>query len=277
MEAQKNWQPWEYTNAASLIHFPQRCNPFLKKLRKYLSRSYLISEIYATSALDAWKKTHSQTADKMHSDWGQSSYLHSRTKTERGDAFWSRWKHFPHWQCGRVRPHYGNLALPFEWFLNLPPAWRISAFLKGQKPSSQRKAPCILMQSQTGLQVMNRRLASCHASKMGILLQRSTEQLKQSHTVSFPIQDHSPLSHCHIPSHMITKQRRPNRGQLSSGELHANSSFPHLEDKFRLMLPHTFIPLIFTIFKKFLVDSWQKAVWSFNILVQNHKIFYNQN
>lgn len=277
MEAQKNWQPWEYTNAASLIHFPQRCNLFLKKLRKYLSRSYPISEIYATSALDAWKKTHSQTADKMHSDWGQSSYLHSRTKAERGDAFWSRWKHFPHWQCGRVRPHYGNLALPFERFLNLPPAWRISAFLKGQKPSSQRKAPCILMQSQTGLQVMNRRLASCHASKMGILLQRSTEQLKQSHTVSFPIQDHSPLSHCHIPSHMITKQRRPNRGQLSSGELHANSSFPHLEDKFRLMLPHTFIPLIFTIFKKFLVDSWQKAVWSFNILVQNHKIFYNQN
>lgn len=205
------------------------------------------------------------------SDWGQSSYLHSRTKAERGDAFWSRWKHFPHWQCGRVRPHYGNLALPFEWFLNLPPAWRISAFLKGQKPSSQRKAPCILMQSQTGLQVMNRRLASCHASKMGILLQRSTEQLKQSHTVSFPIQDHSPLSHCHIPSHMITKQRRPNWGQLSSGELHANGSFPHLEDKFRLMLPHTFIPLIFTIFKKFLVDSWQKAVWSFNILVQNRR------
>lgn len=277
MEAQKNWQPWEYTNAASLIHFPQRCNLFLKKLRKYLSRSYPISEIYATSALDAWKKTHSQTADKMHSDWGQSSYLHSRTKAERGDAFWSRWKHFPHWQCGRVRPHYGNLALPFEWFLNLPPAWRTSTFLKGQKPSSQRKAPCILMQSQTGLQVMNRRLASCRASKMGILLQRSTEQLKQSHTVSFPIQDHSPLSHCHIPSHMITKQRRPNRGQLSSGELHANSSFPHLEDKFRLMLPHTFIPLIFTIFKKFLIDSWQKEVWSFQYFSPESQIFYNQN
>lgn len=213
----------------------------------------------------------------MHSDWGQSSYLHSRIKTERGDAFWSRWKHFPHWKCGRVCPHYGNLALPFEWFLNLPPAWRTSAFLKGHKPSSQRKAPCVLMQSQTGLQVMNRRLASCHASKMGILLQRSTEQLKQSHTVSFPIQDHSPLSHCHIPSHMITKQRRPNRGQLSSGELHANGSFPHLEDKFRLMLPHTFFPLIFTISKKFLIDSWQKEVWSFQYFSPELQIFYNQN
>lgn len=75
---------------------------------------------------------------------------------------------------------------PLEEFLILPPAWRTQAFLKGYKPSSQRKASCILRQSQIRLQVMNRRPASCHASKMGIPLQRSTEQLEQSHTVKFP-------------------------------------------------------------------------------------------